>query len=85
MLPEYPEDAWLEGVVNAFCHHLYNIHGNAVYIKHFDNRIEISNGGPLPSQVTVDNIKTERFARNPRVARVLEDFGYVRKLNKGVS
>lgn len=82
---EYPEEAWLEGVVNALCHRSYNIQGSAVYIKHFDNRLEISNSGPLPAQVTVDNIKTERFARNPRVARVLEDLGYVRQLNEGVS
>lgn len=82
---EYPEEAWLEGVVNALCHRSYNIQGNAVYIKHFDDRLEISNSGPLPAQVTIENIKTERFARNPRVARVLEDMGYVRQLNEGVS
>lgn len=82
---EYPEEAWLEGVVNALCHRSYNVQGNAVYIKHFDDRLEISNSGPLPAQVTIENIRTERFARNPRIARVLEDLGYVRQLNEGVS
>jgi len=84
-VPEYPEEAWLEGVVNALCHRSYNVQGNAIYIKHFDNRLEISNSGPLPAQVTVENIKNERYARNPRIARVLEDLGYVRQLNEGVS
>ncbi len=84
-VPEYPEEAWLEGVVNALCHRSYNVQGSSIYIKHYDNRVEISNSGPLPAQVTVDNIKTERFARNPRIARVLEDMGYVRRLNEGVS
>ncbi|MDY3351231.1 ATP-binding protein [Riemerella anatipestifer] len=84
-VPEYPEEAWLEGIVNALCHRSYNVQGSAIYIKHFDDRIEISNSGPLPAQVTVDNIKTERFARNPRIARVLEDLGYVRQLNEGVA
>jgi ATP-dependent DNA helicase RecG len=84
-VPEYPEEAWLEGIVNALCHRSYNVQGNAIYIKHFDNRLEISNSGPLPAQVTIENIKTERFARNPRIARVLEDLGYVRQLNEGVS
>lgn len=84
-VPEYPEEAWLEGVVNALCHRSYNVSGNAIYIKHFDDRLEISNSGPLPAQVTIENIKTERFARNPRIARALEDFGYVRQLNEGVS
>lgn len=72
-------------MVNALCHRSYNVQGNSIYIKHYDNRIEISNSGPLPAQVTVENIKTERFARNPRIARVLEDLGYVRQLNEGVS
>ncbi|WP_243698930.1 ATP-binding protein [Flavobacterium sandaracinum] len=84
-VPEYPEEAWLEGIVNALCHRSYNVQGSAIYIKHFDNRLEISNSGPLPAQVTVENIKTERFARNPRIARVLEDMGYIRQLNEGVS
>jgi len=84
-VPEYPEEAWLEGIVNALCHRSYNVQGNAIYIKHFDDRLEICNSGPLPAQVTISNIKTERFARNPRVARVLEDMGYVRQLNEGVS
>lgn len=84
-VPEYPEDAWLEGVVNALCHRSYNVQGSAIYIKHFDNRLEISNSGPLPAQVTVQNIRTERYARNPRVARALEDMGFVRQLNEGVS
>lgn len=84
-VPEYPEEAWLEGIVNALCHRSYNMQGNSIYIKHFDDRIEISNSGPLPAQVTIENIKNERFARNPRIARVLEDLGYVRQLNEGVS
>ncbi|QLB40363.1 ATP-binding protein [Mannheimia pernigra] len=84
-VPEYPEEAWLEAIVNALCHRSYNVSGSAIYIKHFDDRLEISNSGPLPAQVTIENIKTERFARNPRIARALEDLGYVRQLNEGVS
>lgn len=84
-VPEYPEEAWLEGVVNALCHRSYNVQGNAIYIKHFDDRLEISNSGPLPAQVNIDNIRTERFSRNPRIARALEDMGFVRQLNEGVS
>ncbi|MBY0243858.1 MAG: putative DNA binding domain-containing protein [Sphingobacteriaceae bacterium] len=84
-VPEYPEEAWLEGIVNALCHRSYNIQGNAIYIKHFDDRIEISNSGPLPAQVSIENIRTERYSRNPRIARALEDMGFVRQLNEGVS
>jgi len=84
-VPEYPEEAWLEGIVNALCHRSYNIQGNAIYIKHFDDRLEISNSGPLPAQVNIENIRTERYSRNPRISRALEDMGFVRQLNEGVS
>lgn len=83
-ISEYPEEAWLEGIVNALCHRSYNIQWNRVYIKHFDDRIEISNSWPLPAQVTIENICTTRFSRNPRIARVLTEIGYVRELNEWV-
>ena len=83
-VPEFPKEAWLEGVVNALCHRSYNIQGNPVMIRHFDDRLEIANSGPLPAQVTVENIERERFARNVRIARALSDLGYVRELNEGV-
>ncbi len=85
MVSEYPEDAWLEGIVNALFHRSYNLQGNCTYIKHFDDRLEISNSGPLPAQVTVDNIRDQRFSRNPRIGRVLTEMGYVRELNEGVN
>lgn len=84
-ISEYPEDAWLEWIVNALTHRSYNLQWNVVYIKHFDNRLEISNSWPLPSIVTVENIKTTRFSRNPRIARVLSDLWYVRELNEWVN
>ena len=34
--------------------------------------------------VTVDNIRDTRFSRNPKISRVLTEFGYVRELNEGV-
>ena len=83
-IPEYPKEAWLEGVVNALCHRSYNLQGNSIYIKHYDDRLMISNSGPLPAQVTVENIRSERYSRNPRIARALSDLGYVRELNEGV-
>lgn len=83
-VPEFPKEAWFEGIVNALCHRSYNIQGNPVMIRHFDDRLEIANSGPLPAQVTVENIERERFSRNPRIARALVDLGFVRELNEGV-
>lgn len=83
-IPEYPAFAWLEGLVNAVAHRDYSIQGDYIRISMFDDRIEFSSPGKLPSIVTVDNIKTTRFSRNPMIARVLSDFGWVRELNEGV-
>lgn len=83
-IPEYPAFAWLEGLVNAVAHRDYSIQGDHIRISMFDDRIEFSSPGKLPSIVTVDNIQTTRFSRNPMIARVLSDLGWVRELNEGV-
>ena len=83
-IPEYPKFAWLEGMVNAVTHRDYSIAGDYIRISMFDDRIEFSSPGKLPSIVTVENIRHTRFSRNPLIARVLSDFGWVRELNEGV-
>lgn len=83
-IPEYPEFAWLEGLVNAVTHRDYSIHGDHIRVSMFDDRIEFLSPGKLPSIVTVKNIQHTRFSRNPLIARVLSDFGWVRELNEGV-
>lgn len=83
-VPEYPEFAWLEGIVNAVTHREYGMTGSHIKISMFDDRLEILSPGKLPSIVTVDNIRETRFSRNPRIARVLTEFGWVRELNEGV-
>lgn len=81
---EYPEFAWLEGLVNAVTHRDYSISGDYIRISMFDDRIEFLSPGELPSIVTIENIMTTRYSRNPIIARVLTDFGWVRELNEGV-
>lgn len=83
-VPEYPEFAWLEGIVNAVTHREYGMTGSHIKVSMFDDRLEILSPGKLPSIVTVDNIRETRFSRNPRIARVLTEFGWVRELNEGV-
>lgn len=84
IVPEYPEFAWLEGIVNAVTHREYGMTGSYIKITMFDDRLEIVSPGKLPSIVTIDNIRDTRFSRNPRIARVLTEFGWVRELNEGV-
>ena len=84
IVPEYPEFAWLEGIVNAVTHREYAMTGRYILVSMYDDRLEIESPGKLPSIVTIDNIKETRYSRNPRIARTLTDFGWVRELNEGV-
>jgi len=83
-VPEYPEFAWLEGIVNAVTHREYAMTGRYILVSMYDDRLEIESPGKLPNIVTIDNIKETRYSRNPRIARLLTDFGWVRELNEGV-
>lgn len=83
-IPEYPEFAWQEGIINAVTHREYALSGNFILVKMFDDRMEIESPGKLPVIVTVENIKNTRFSRNPRISRVLTEFSWVRELNEGV-
>ena len=84
VVPEYPEFAWLEGIVNAVTHREYALTGAFITVTMYDDRLEIKSPGRLPSIVTINNIRDTRFSRNPKISRVLTDMGWVRELNEGV-
>ena len=46
--------------------------------------MEIQSPGKLPNIVTLDNMCNTRYSRNPGIARVLAEMGWVRELNEGV-
>ena len=83
-VPEYPEFAWQEGIVNAVTHREYAMSGSYIKVSMYDDRLEIESPGKLPNIVTVANIRDTRYSRNPRISRVLTEFGWVRELNEGV-
>lgn len=39
IIPEYPEFAWFEGIVNALTHRNYSIRGEHIKVLIFDDRI----------------------------------------------
>lgn len=80
-----PRFAWLEAVVNAVVHRSYTITGDHVRVELFDDRMDVTSPGRLPGLVRLDNIRSTRFARNPRVARAFADLGYGRELGEGVN
>lgn len=82
---ELPRFAWQETIVNAVTHRSYSLHGDHIRVRMFDDRLEIESPGGLPGPVRIDNIRRTRFSRNPRIARVLADLGFVRELNEGMN
>lgn len=83
-VPEYPRFAWFEGLINAVAHRDYSLQGDYTRVMIFDDRLEITSPGTLPNRVTLENMRTTRFARNPKICHVLTSFEMVRELNEGV-
>lgn len=81
---EYPLEAARELVVNAVAHRDYSIAGDGIRLFMFKDRMEITNPGKLAGPVTIDNIKDERFSRNPVIVQVLADMGFIERLGYGV-
>lgn len=80
-----PESAWLEAVVNAVVHRSYSLAGDHIRVEVFSDRLEVESPGRLPGLVRIENIRSTRFARNPRIARAMADLGFGRELGEGVN
>lgn len=84
-VPLVPEDAWLEGLVNAAVHRSYSMAGDHIRVEIFDDRIEISSPGRFPGIVALSDPRSApRFARNPRIARVCSDLQFGQELGEGI-
>jgi ATP-dependent DNA helicase RecG len=79
--------AWQETIVNAVAHRDYRYEGLGIEIWMFDDRLEIRSPGELVEPVTLERLlRRERIhaSRNPRIVRVLSDFGYMREQGEGI-
>jgi len=84
--PDYPIAALQQLVRNAIMHRNYDGTNAPVRISWFDDRIEIQNpGGPF-GQVTRENFGQPGVTdyRNPNLAAVMKDLGYVQKFGLGI-
>ena len=80
-----PEDAWLEGIVNAVVHRSYSVQGDHIHVDIYDDRIVIESPGRFPGLVDTSNpLEITRFARNPRIARVCTDLRITQELGEGI-
>jgi ATP-dependent DNA helicase RecG len=69
--PEYPNEAWLEAIVNACVHRSYNLKNMNTFVKIFDDRLEIESPGGFPPLVTPENIYDMHEPRNPQLMNAL--------------
>lgn len=85
-VPEYPLEAVREALTNAVAHRDYGSPGR-VQLHIFEDRLEVSNPGGLPGDLTLEEV-TERggasYPRNPTIARVLRDWGYMEEVGRGL-
>lgn len=61
-----------ELLINAIAHKSYTISGD-IFIKVYQDRLEITNPGGLPLGITKDNILHTTYRRNPHLIRIFHD------------
>ncbi|SNB46736.1 ATP-binding protein [Geobacter sp. DSM 9736] len=83
----YPQIACREALINAIVHRNYAIQGRGIEISIFNDRLEIASPGRILSTISLDDIRKLKGAhesRNPLIARVLREVGYVREMGEGI-
>ena len=85
-MPDYPERAVLEGIVNALIHRNYLEIGSEVHIDMFDDRIEIYSPGGMYDGTKVqdrDLMRVPSRRRNPVIADIFNRLKYMDRRGSG--
>jgi len=83
LVPNYPEGALRELLMNAVMHRNYASH-SPIRFYVFADHIEIQNPGGLYGEATQANFPTRNSYRNPVIAEALKSQGYVNRFGYGV-
>lgn len=79
----YPERVVKEAIVNAVVHRDYRLNRD-IFVRIFDDRIEVESPGVLPGNITPANIaKAGSKARNPLIASNLREFPVAPNIDAG--
>ncbi len=84
-IPEYPEEAIREAVVNAVAHRDYShfARGSHIQIRLFADRLEIQSPGGLYGTVTEETLE-EQSTRNRILVKLMEDLHLVENRGSGI-
>jgi ATP-dependent DNA helicase RecG len=84
-LPEYPKPAWYEAVINACVHRSYGngMKNLTIFVKMFDDRLEVESPGAFPPSVTSSNIYDSHHPRNPHLMDAMFYLDYVKCAHEG--
>ena len=80
---EYPKPAWYEALVNACVHRSYSIRTMNVFVKMFDDRMEVESPGGFPPLVNPNNIYDVHKPRNPYLMEALFYLEFVKCAHEG--
>lgn len=85
-IPEYPEEAIREAIVNAVAHRDYSnfARGSYIQIRLFADRMEIQSPGGLYGTVTLETLEEEQSTRNRTLVRLLENLHLVENRGSGI-
>jgi ATP-dependent DNA helicase RecG len=83
LVPNYPEGAIRELLMNAVMHRKYNSN-SPIRFYVFSDHIEIQSPGGLYGEATLANFPTRNSYRNPVIAEALKSLGFVNRFGYGV-
>jgi ATP-dependent DNA helicase RecG len=83
--PLYPMEALREALANALCHRDYGLRGSSIGLAIYDDRLEITNTGTLPSGITLDELTEPHVSqlRNDLIADTFYRRGIIEQWGRG--
>jgi ATP-dependent DNA helicase RecG len=84
-IPDYPERALRESILNAMIHRDY-LEPGSVYVRHYEDSLQITNPGGFIGGITPENIlHAEAKQRNRLLAEMFQQLGLVDRVGFGRS
>jgi len=84
-IPEIPAEAVREIVTNAVLHRSYSMSGIPIFVAVYDDRIEVSSPGMMPSGLTIDGAISGRSnPRNKVIAKFFREANLTEGWGRGI-